>query len=361
MKLKLLLNSLTEKFFTRNRSLEEKTFLLVSFSGIFMSAIGLAGNISLHLSVVTLIIPSINIIIDCICIVYFAKTGKWKVPSFIVIMYAIFVLFPSLWFSTNGATGSTMPFVVLVGIFVVIAFKGKFRAAILVIVIVMFAAFTILELYFPEITTQYPDRKSHYIDLSLGMILSYSVSVYLAYQVLSDYEKSRRESEKLVNQLEISSVTDALTGVYNRRFLTSCLDEEMRKAYDSGTDLSICIIDIDHFKSINDTYGHSFGDEVLVKLSAHITSHLGSNDVFGRYGGEEFLIIFKNDSLSAAVAKMDAVCENLKKVQWRNNINVTISGGISTYHKGITFSKILEAADQALYRAKQNGRDQVVY
>ncbi len=143
MKIKKKLAALTEKFFAKNKSLEEKTFLLVSFSGIFMSAIGLAGNISLQLSIVTLIIPAINIVIDCICIAYFAKTGKWKIPSVIVILYAIFVLFPSLWFSTNGATGSTMPFIVLIGIFVVIAFKGKFRNPILVILIVMLAAFTI--------------------------------------------------------------------------------------------------------------------------------------------------------------------------------------------------------------------------
>ncbi len=360
MKVMQLWNSLTEKYFGKNKSLEEKTFLLVAFAGIFMSTIGLVGNISLQLNIVTLFIPAINIIIDCICIVYFSKTRKWETPSVIVIMYAIFVLFPSLWFSTNGATGSTMPFVVLIGIFVVIAFKGKFRTTILVVVIFMFTAFTVLELYFPEITNPYPNREAHYIDLSLGMFLSYSVTVYLAYQVLGDYEKSKRESEKLVRQLEISSITDALTGVYNRRFLTSCLDEEMRNSYDSGAELSICIIDIDFFKRINDTYGHNYGDEVLIKLSRCIADSLSGDEIFGRYGGEEFLIIFKNDAIAPAKAKMDVVYRNLKKIQWRDNIDVTISCGISAYQKGISFSKFLEVADLHLYQAKQNGRNQMV-
>ncbi|NLW78982.1 MAG: diguanylate cyclase, partial [Ruminococcaceae bacterium] len=287
--------------FFKNKSLEEKTFLLVTFSGVFMSAIGLVGNLSLSLSAMTLVIPTLNIIIDCVCLVYFFKTRKWRIPSLIVIMYAIFVLFPSLWFSTGGATGSTMPFVVLIGIFVVIAFKGKFRAAILGIVIVMFTTFTLLELYYPGIYTPYPDRESHYIDLAVGMILSYGVSVYLAYQVLKDYEKSKRETEKLVRQLEITSITDGLTGIYNRRFLTSSLDEAMRKAYDSGAALSICIFDIDFFKRVNDTYGHAYGDEVLVRLSACVLESLDSDAIFGRYGGEEFLIIFKNCPLDAAV------------------------------------------------------------
>lgn len=350
-----------EKFFAKNASLEEKTFLLVSFSGIFMSAIGLAGNLSLGLSVVTLFIPALNILIDIICITYFTKTGKWQTPSLIVIMYAIFVLFPSLWFSTGGATGSTMPFVVLIGIFVVIAFKGRFRASILAIVIVMFTTFTLLEMYYPAITTPYPDRESQYIDLALGMILSYCVSVYLAYQVLGDYEKSRKESEALVKQLEINSVTDALTGIYNRRFLSTSLDEEMRKAYDSGDELAICILDIDYFKRINDTYGHSYGDEVLVRLSACVAGSLGSDEIFGRYGGEEFLIVFKNCPLDAAVAKMNRICEDLEKIQWHDNIRVTISAGLSAYQKGVSFSKFLEEADRNLYRAKQEGRNRIVY
>lgn len=350
-----------EKFFAKNASLEEKTFLLVSFSGIFMSAIGLAGNLSLGLSVVTLIIPAINILIDIVCITYFTKTGRWQIPSFIVILYAIFVLFPSLWFSTGGATGSTMPFVVLIGIFVVIAFKGRFRACILSIVIVMFTTFTLLEMHYPAITTPYPDRESHYIDLALGMILSYCVSVYLAYQVLGDYEKSKKESEALVRQLEINSITDALTGIYNRRFLSACLDEEMRKAYDSGDELAICIMDIDFFKKINDTYGHNYGDEVLVGLSRCVAGSLGDDEIFGRYGGEEFLIIFKGCSLAGAVAKMEAVRESLKKLQWVDGICVTLSGGLSAYQKGVSFSKFLEEADGNLYRAKQEGRNRIVY
>ncbi len=336
--------------------MEEKTFLLVTISGILMSAVGLFGNVSLGLSIVTLIIPSLNIVIDGICLAYFFRTRKWEIPSLIVILYAIFVLFPSLWFSTGGATGSTMPFVVLIGIFVVIAFKGRFRAGILVIVIVMFMTFTLLEMQFPDIVTPYPSRDAQYMDLALGMLLSYCVSVYLAYQVLNDYKKSKHKAEQLVEQLEFSSITDALTGIYNRRYLTSCINAEMRKSFDDGSDLVLCIFDIDFFKKINDDYGHNYGDEVLIEVSKCVKDTLDSDEIFGRYGGEEFLILFRNCKQDKAIEKMHTIYSNLAKMRWGNPISLTISSGLSVYHKGISFSNFLEHADTnwAAWRAPQS-------
>ncbi len=351
-----------EKFISnKDYLLEEKTFLLVTISGILMSTVGLFGNVSLGLSIITLIIPSINIAIDGICLVYFFKTRKWESPSLIVILYAIFVLFPSLWFSTGGATGSTMPFVVLIGIFVVIAFKGRFRTIILIIVIIMFTSFTFIELKFPNVSIPYPSRDAHYADLALGMCLSYCVSVYLAYQVLSDYKKSKHETELLVEQLKFSSITDPLTGIYNRRYLTSYLYDEMRKSFDDGSELAMCIFDIDFFKKINDTYGHNFGDKVLVDLSQCVIDTLTDEDIFGRYGGEEFLVIFKNCRLDQAIVKMKVIYKELEKVEWNSKLNLTISSGISVYYKGISFSSFLENADKNLYKAKENGRNQIVY
>lgn len=342
-------------------SLEEKTFFLVTISGILMSTVGLIGNISLGLSFLSLIVPSINILIDWICLIYFRKTRKWKIPSLIVIMYAIFVLFPVLWFSTGGATGSTMPFVVLMGIFIVIAFNGKFRTVILIITIAMYMAFSLLELYYPDICIPYPSRDAHYIDLTVGMFLSYCVSVYLAYQVLGDYEKSKKKAEELVYQLEYSSITDSLTGIYNRRYLTSCLNDEMRKSFDDGSNLVLCIFDIDFFKRINDSFGHNFGDKVLIDLSNCVKDSLSDNEIFGRYGGEEFLIIFQNCKLDSAVAKLEIIYENLGRMQWDNNISLTISSGLSVYYKGVSFSNFLEIADTNLYKAKENGRNRIVF
>ncbi len=344
-----------------NFSLEEKTFLLVSVSGIFMSLIGLIGNITLGLSIITLIIPGINIALDCVCITYFTKTRKWRIPSVVVILYAIFILFPFLWFSTGGATGSTMPFVVLIGIFVVVAFKGRFRLTILMITIAMFMTFSMLEIRYPRIYVPYPSREAHMIDLTIGMFLSYTVSVYLAYQVLGSYIKSKRETEALVQRLEYSSITDGLTGIYNRRYLTMCINEEMRKSYDDGSDLALCIMDIDHFKAINDTYGHVYGDEVLVRLSECARELMSDNEVFGRYGGEEFVIIFKNSGLVPAIRKMDEIMNRIRSLKWRGDLHVTISAGLSVYHKGLNFSKFLENADKNLYVAKENGRDRCVH
>ncbi len=354
--------ALNKKFVSKhNYSLEEKIFRLVTISGILMSTVGLFGNISLGLGVITFIILSINIIIDVICIVYFQKTRKWEKPSIIVILYGVFILFPTLWFSTGGATGSTMPFVVLMGIFIVIAFNGRFRAICLIVVIIMYLTFTLLELRFPDLSTPYQSRDTHYADLAIGMFLSYCVSVYLAYQVLTNYKKSKHEAELLVKQLELSSILDPLTGIYNRRYLTSAINDEMRKAYDDGSELVLCIFDIDFFKKINDTYGHNYGDRVLVELSKCIGDSLDSSEVFGRYGGEEFLIIFKDCGLDKALVKMNMIYHSIERMQVNNSDRITISSGMSVYYKGISFSNFLESADKNLYKAKENGRSQIVY
>ncbi len=350
-----------KNLFNINFTLEEKTFLLVALSGILMSAIGFIGNILLGLSILTLIIPAVNIIIDVTCLLYFYKTRKYKILTIIVIMYALFVLFPMLWFSTGGATGSTMPFVVLMGIFIVIAFEGKFRTIIMIVVICLYTAFTFIELKYPGIYIPYPDRRSHYMDLSIGMIISYSVSSYLAYQVLNSYKQAKNEAESLISKLEISSMIDSLTGIYNRRYLTSCISEEMRKSYDDGSNLVLCIIDVDFFKVVNDTYGHIFGDKILVELSKTISSLLSKDEIFGRYGGEEFVIIFRNCTVEMAIEKLNIIYAELKKAEWNKNINLTVSCGVTSYTKGVSFSKFLEQADKNLYIAKEKGRNLVIY
>ena len=104
--------------------------------------------------------------------------------------------------------------------------------------------------------------------------------------------------------MEWQSITDALTGVFNRRHLMVRLDEEMRRAYDSGAPLALCILDIDRFKHVNDTYGHLYGDEVLKTLAGTISGCLGEGELFGRYGGEEFLIVFSGRDLTAALWRL---------------------------------------------------------
>ena len=194
----------------------------------------------------------------------------------------------------------------------------------------------------------------------LGLILAAGLLIILSV-VEQEVMESKREADHLVRKLETVSLTDSLTGIYNRRFLTSKVDEEMRRSYDDGQPLSLCMIDIDYFKAINDTHGHVYGDKVLIKVAEIISEHLDEDDVFGRYGGDEFLIVFKNNTIDAALAKIHKFMDQIRETEWAHGETVTLSCGLGSYTKGIYYSNFLENVDRHLYRAKENGRNQVAH
>ncbi len=169
---------------------------------------------------------------------------------------------------------------------------------------------------------------------------------------------------RLEKMLFEKAVTDELTGVYNRRFLFKRFQEEFSEAIRHDKPLSVSILDIDHFKRINDTYGHNCGDFVLRKIAKEIKNSVRLEDVFGRYGGEEFLIILpftnKQDALHQAERLRKRIAE--MKIPWKGeNISVTVSIGIAGIPDDPASSEeeLLKIADYRLYRAKEKGRNKV--
>jgi diguanylate cyclase len=164
------------------------------------------------------------------------------------------------------------------------------------------------------------------------------------------------------NTLKITSITDGLTGLYNRTYIEESCQQEIREAVRYGRDFSLALFDIDHFKRVNDEFGHQTGDRVLKKISFLFKEVLRETDIAGRYGGEEFLVLFPATEEKDAIA----VCERLrKKVEsmiWTEGPEkITISGGLASYPKGsgLTEEKIIKIADKNLYMAKESGRNMV--
>ncbi|NLB08753.1 MAG: GGDEF domain-containing protein, partial [Clostridiales bacterium] len=212
-----------------------------------------------------------------------------------------------------------------------------------------------------DIIIPYTTRIEHFSDLAFGLTMSFMANTILIFTVVEQYVKARDEKTRLVRSLEHLSLTDALTGLYNRRFLSASIDEEMRLAYDTGSQLTLCILDIDHFKEINDTYGHEYGDEVLFNIAQIMKACLTEGELFGRYGGEEFVVLFPGKTPTKALPKVRALSEHVRTHGWSHGKPVTISGGLSSYVKGISYSDFVEAADKNLYRAKREGRDRIIY
>ena len=326
---------------------------------MLLSAVGVVGNLAIGLHFMAVLIPLINFLIDGACIAYSIMTKRWREAAVVAFFFACFVLFPFLWFTTGGTMSSSLPLVIGLGVVVAIIFKGKWRMGLFFATLLVFSVFILIELYFPNNFIPYPSREAWYLDILFGFIMSYLTSGGLAYFTLVRYNAAKREAEELVQQLERLSTTDALTGVFNRRHLMVRLDEEMRNAYDSGSPLTLCILDIDHFKRINDTYGHLYGDEVLTILATTISGCLGEGELFGRYGGEEFLLVFPHCDLPAALETLQRVYAALAAVAWSEGNTVTVSAGVSVYSKGLSYSRFLEQADKKLYQAKENGRNRI--
>jgi diguanylate cyclase (GGDEF)-like protein len=170
-----------------------------------------------------------------------------------------------------------------------------------------------------------------------------------------------RVNEKLRHQ----SIRDPLTGLFNRRYMEESLERELRRAIRNKELVAILMIDIDHFKNFNDTFGHQAGDTLLREFGNFLKQRTRGQDVACRFGGEEFVIILTATSLDGANVRAEVLREELKHlaVQHVGQVlgAVSISIGVSAYpNHGAGVEELLLAADQALYRAKSEGRDKVV-
>ena len=183
----------------------------------------------------------------------------------------------------------------------------------------------------------------------------------LALQTANDIKK--------ISNLYKENITDPLIGIYNRRYFDQSLAEEIERAHKYGIDLCVMMLDIDHFKNINDSYGHFAGDIVLRKLGKIVKKLLHKTHILARYGGEEFAIITPDTDLDKANRLAEEVRHNVEKAviilkndeDQEETVAVTVSLGVSDLCKTDKGNKcLIERADEALYKAKENGRNRVI-
>ncbi|MBN1608727.1 MAG: diguanylate cyclase [Polyangiaceae bacterium] len=172
------------------------------------------------------------------------------------------------------------------------------------------------------------------------------------------------EHKALAHRLERLARTDGLTGVYNRRHLLAVAARETLRARRYARPLSVMLIDVDHFKQVNDSLGHAAGDEVLVRLTHAMTAALRSTDALGRVGGEEFAILLPETDEAAAIAASERIRARVAEMvvgTQAGAVRLTVSIGVAALDRSDRdFSELLGRADEALYRAKARGRDLVV-
>ena len=187
---------------------------------------------------------------------------------------------------------------------------------------------------------------------------------YLNRELLSSLENldtRNREIQDLV-------ITDKLTGLYNRNYLTTVLDDEILRFERGNNPLTVMMIDLDDFKSVNDTYGHTYGDKVLSSFGIMLHKNLHKYDRSFRYGGEEFVVVLPDTDATMAWI----VAERIKKIfekepfvfdtkdGTRKTVSLTLSIGLAGYKRGMSPGALMEQADEAMYKAKSEGKNKVI-
>jgi diguanylate cyclase (GGDEF)-like protein len=194
---------------------------------------------------------------------------------------------------------------------------------------------------------------------------SYEMLVIEMKQAKEKAEKLAKELHSANEKLHELASCDALTGLYNHRFFQEAMDNELSLAKTRKKEFSLIIFDIDHFKKVNDTYGHPIGDRVLIAVSRAAEKSLRKTDIMARYGGEEFAVILPETDFKAAKAVAERLCEDIECLVINVDgitIKTTVSVGFTSYRHNIKIQEkdtIIKMADNALYVAKQSGRNRV--
>ena len=211
----------------------------------------------------------------------------------------------------------------------------------------------------------------HFMMLVIVLVWMSLLGSYIA-QLRGSLARRKDALATALERLKELSSHDELTGLHNRRHLMDILDQQQERALRHDEPFALCILDLDHFKRINDTHGHGVGDEALRGFSERIRAHLRGMDIigrgdnsdstFGRYGGEEFLLVLpyaEDASARACVERLRNAISAAPFPTSAGELAITFSAGVARYCKGETIAAMLDRADAALYRAKTAGRDRV--
>jgi len=169
-----------------------------------------------------------------------------------------------------------------------------------------------------------------------------------------------RENITNTKKLEYLSTHDTLTNIYNREYFNKTFEHEIKNHKRYGHNMSLILVDIDHFKNVNDTYGHNEGDKVLTKIAEIIKNNLRENDIVARWGGEEFVILLSNTKLSGAFLLAEKLRKKIEIDIILKQKKITASFGVGMYTNKESKTTFFEKIDNALYSAKDNGRNCVV-
>jgi diguanylate cyclase len=219
---------------------------------------------------------------------------------------------------------------------------------------------TLLRIYRPQ-GVNFQMEYLQCVVLGFVMVIFSVVGGYIS-SLRQNLSISKSEQAKYIEIIKEMAIRDALTGLYNRRHVLELLDHEKNRSLRGGGIFCLAILDIDHFKNVNDTYGHQTGDEVLKAVATTMKTTMRNTEDCARYGGEEFLIVLTQTNINGALIGAERVRTNIEKIPFPDigsDFKITVSIGLSEYKMRENVDDVIARADEALYRAKKGGRNRV--
>ncbi len=286
---------------------------------------------------------------------YFARVKRIFATAHIVAVFALLLLFVYHKYD-GGLTCGTGFYIVIEAIGIMAIFRGKPKVFYFSILAVISIILLLLELYYPDYVLPI-NSETCFVNNILAFILTAICTGLLVQTFLSTYEDYAKAKEQL-------SKIDPLTGALNRRAFLSEIEEKIPAMIEKNIPFCLIMFDFDHFKEINDTYGHNCGDIVLKKVSKTAMKNLKGGDILCRWGGEEFLIYLPDTNLKQGIVvaeRLRKAAENLKIDCKERLIPVSITLGIKEYDPNYSLIQNIEKVDAAMYKGKQSGRNTVYF
>lgn len=336
------------------KTLEERIFITILLMSITTAGVSIAGNLIIGLPLYINIKWLIIIIFSFISI----KHLNNSIMRMTYFLFLIYIFIPLGWIDSRGGC-SLIGYLFLICICICILFKGKNKLFLFFSIILVF---TILITFY----TNHPlllnyDDKSYYMDSLVQVPLTLIMTFIFLNIFASAYNKEKNILKKYSDELAVTneklkkiSITDSLTGFYNRKEFFNRLQESIY----SKKQFCILMLDIDNFKNINDNYGHMVGDTVITEICQIIKGVYMHYGQYGRYGGDEFILVI-HLNLKNSAQLCNVFLETLRNSNNLSRLNVTISGGLIQYDPTMSLLDLLKNADERLYQAKKLGKNQI--
>ena len=336
-----------------NTKLNKRLFWKLVLTGCIANTVGFLSNAVLFGMTLPTIVCGMCVIMIVLCGEVGIRFGKQRTAAAVMVLMFSIIEFPYLFY----VYGANMGVYLVLGIVALaIFFPRPYHASAIVVTILIDVAVIIVS--FLYLNTMEMDRASQLGTILCSyVIVAVSVASMLC-NLISEYVLQRKHLMKASGDLEYAANRDGLTGVYNRRYLIHTLKEWMST---EDKHFLVALIAVDDFKNINDTYGHVYGDEVLIELARLMKQEICGKGIAARYGGEEFMLLFENPDRQTALDTLGRIKKGLGAYSMKTRqITITFSGGMEEYRTEEKIDELFRSTDQKLYEAKNGGKNRIV-